>query len=227
MSKHACFDKDGTLTDVHVYWSHACELRAAALARAFGAEPAASLAWMGVKDGRIQPGGPVGFKPRASVVAAVAAKLGRPDAEVAAVFAEVDRDMQARNDFKVHALPGARETLARLKSAGWKVSVYTSDRRENARRAFAAAGLADFIDAVVGGDDVKKPKPHPEGLETACRLVGAAPAETVYVGDTLEDLAMARAVGARPIGVGTGVTPLEALAGDCPGSIATLEALSL
>lgn len=211
---HACFDKDGTLTDVHSYWAHTCAIRAKTLCARFpGSSEAALLAVMGIAGGRIKPGGPVGYKPRATIVAAVAAALKRNPEEVAGVFVEVDAQQQASNDYRVDAIPGALEALRALKARGVKLSVYTSDRAENARRSLAAVGMAELFDAIVGGDGVKNPKPHPEGFETACRLVGVEPARSAYVGDTLDDLRMAQEAGALFVGVATGLVALAELEG--------------
>lgn len=212
--RHVCFDKDGTLTDVHSYWAHTCALRARTLLRGYSlpeSEQAGLLDCMGIAGDKIKPGGPVGYKPRAVIVAAVAALIGKSAEEIGAVFAEVDALQQRTNDYEVDALLGAREALAALRAKGLKLSVYTSDRAENARKALAAAGMSEYLDAVVGGDGVKKPKPHPEGFESACRLVGVGAAESAYVGDTLDDLKMAAAAGALPIGVGTGLCTLSEL----------------
>jgi phosphoglycolate phosphatase len=54
-------------------------------------------------------------------------------------------------------------------------------------------------------------KPHPGMLEEAMRETGSAPAETLMVGDTSFDMEMARAAGARPIGVAWGYHPPEML----------------
>jgi phosphoglycolate phosphatase len=54
-------------------------------------------------------------------------------------------------------------------------------------------------------------KPHPGMVLAAMRETGAAPQETVVVGDTVFDLEMARAAGARAIGVAWGYHPASAL----------------
>lgn len=225
---HVGFDKDGTLTDLHSYWAHTCAIRARTLRQRWPVVSEAELlAVMGIAGGRIKPGGPVGYKPRATIVAAVAAALGRTPEEVAAVFTQVDALQQASNDYKVDALPGALDALRALKARGLKLSVYTSDRAENARRTLAAAGMAELFDAIVGGDGVKNPKPHPEGFETACRLVGVEPARSAYVGDTLDDLHMAREAGALAVGVATGLLGLAELKAAAPDSVASLSELRL
>lgn len=63
------------------------------------------------------------------------------------------------------------------------------------RRALARHGLAADVEAVVGRDTVDARKPAPEPLEEACRLLGVAPADTVFVGDSDSDAETARRAG--------------------------------
>ena len=58
----------------------------------------------------------------------------------------------------------------------------------------------------------------------AMRETGAAPRDTVVVGDTVFDLEMARAAGARAIGVAWGYHPAAALR--AAGADAMIEAIS-
>jgi pyrophosphatase PpaX len=44
---------------------------------------------------------------------------------------------------------------------------------------------------------VTNPKPHPEPVEKAVALLGADPARTVYVGDSIHDMHSGRAAGVK------------------------------
>ena len=50
---------------------------------------------------------------------------------------------------------------------------------------------------MVCADEVTNPKPHPEPVERAVALLGADPASTVYVGDSLHDMRSGRAAGVK------------------------------
>src|SRR5262249_61603303 len=54
-------------------------------------------------------------------------------------------------------------------------------------------------------------KPHPGMVLAATRETGIEPHDTVVVGDTVFDVEMARAAGARAIGVAWGYHPTQAL----------------
>jgi pyrophosphatase PpaX len=51
------------------------------------------------------------------------------------------------------------------------------------------------MDVLVCADDVVNPKPHPEPVEKAVRLLGADPTSTVYAGDSIHDLHSGRGAG--------------------------------
>ncbi|MBI3298576.1 MAG: HAD family hydrolase [Elusimicrobia bacterium] len=234
-AEHVCFDKDGTLTDVHAYWAHTCRLRAARLAmRHPRASSEALLAGMGIdpaKD-RILPGGPVGLKPRPDVIRAAVDALAAagavvPPAEVEAVFKELDLWQQEHASYKVVELAGARELLDALARHGKKLSIFSSDRRENSARVFESLGWTARFAAVVGGGCIKKSKPSPEGFLEACKRVGAAPGKSIYVGDTVEDMLMAAEGGAlAAVGVATGLATAEELEAHTPFVVAGLAELS-
>jgi len=228
---HVCFDKDGTLTDVHAYWAHTCRLRAERLAaRSPGSSSEALLAAMGIdpRTGRILPGGPVGLKPRPEVVRAAARAAGAGDeAEADAVFREVDAEQQASGSYRIVELPGAARALDVLAGRGLALSVFSSDRRENTERVLAALGWTGRFKAVVGGGCVKRGKPAPEGFLEACRRVGAPPEASLYVGDTVEDLVMAEAGGARAwVGVASGLATPEELSRRTPLVVGSLGELT-
>jgi len=62
-------------------------------------------------------------------------------------------------------------------------------------------GLSDLFSARVFSEDSPRKKPNPAPLQIALRRLGAKPQECVYVGDTPEDIEMARRAGMRSIGV--------------------------
>jgi phosphoglycolate phosphatase len=49
-------------------------------------------------------------------------------------------------------------------------------------------GLADRASCVVSGDSVQHRKPHPAPLLHACRLSGAVPERSAYIGDACRDV---------------------------------------
>ena len=75
--------------------------------------------------------------------------------------------------------------------------VVTSKNRQGALRGLALVKLEEMMDVLVCADEVINPKPHPEPVEKAVELLGADPATTVYVGDSIHDMHSGRAAGVR------------------------------
>lgn len=214
--QHISFDKDGTLIDVHVYWAHIIEHRAERLAQKYALSKDAVTDLcraMGIDltKRKILAQGPVGYKPRSVIIEAARLALSRfkvnaPADEIAAVFVDVDRWMQDNNTYDIKLLPHVEPVLKQLKQNGFKISVFTSDRVENLRRIMCQLKLESYIDAMVGGDDVKKSKPDPEGFLIACDRVGVPVERSVYVSDTIDDMRMSQSAGAAAwVGVTTGL----------------------
>jgi HAD superfamily hydrolase (TIGR01509 family) len=89
---------------------------------------------------------------------------------------------------------GVREMLAALRSAGIPLGVVTSKGRHAWEVTAGHLDLGEFA-VVVTEDEVKEPKPHPEGLLAAAAALGLAPADVAYVGDSTGDLKAGRAAG--------------------------------
>lgn len=99
----------------------------------------------------------------------------------------------------IDPFPGIEGLLAALKARGLALGVYTTALRGAAEVTLAKAGLSRFFGVIVGGDDVRHPKPRGDGLIAACAALGIAPAASVYVGDSAADLGCAADAGARAI----------------------------
>ena len=100
-------------------------------------------------------------------------------------------------------LPGAYIALERLVAAGIPIGVVTAGDRKVVGVQLGRTGVADLLGATVFGDDLAQQKPDPAPLRRALAALGHAstPGETAYLGDTLDDVRMARAAGARGVGI--------------------------
>lgn len=97
-------------------------------------------------------------------------------------------------------LAGARAVIGTL-NREFRLAIVTSGNRIRVRRQLREFALASLFSACVCAEDTRKKKPHPEPLELALRRLRVSPEESVYVGDTAEDVQMARRAGVRAIGV--------------------------
>jgi pyrophosphatase PpaX len=105
------------------------------------------------------------------------------------------------HDLMVTVYPGVVDVVQRLKADGLATGLVTSKNRTGAVRGLALARLEPLMDVLVCADEVQNPKPHPEPVEKAVRLLGADPGGTVYVGDSIHDMRSGRAAGVRTAAV--------------------------
>ena len=101
------------------------------------------------------------------------------------------------HDRMVTVYPGVLEAVREIKAAGHQTGLVTSKNRQGALRGLQLVGLEALMDVLVCADEVTNPKPHPEPVEKAVALLGADPATTVYVGDSVHDMHSGRAAGVR------------------------------
>jgi pyrophosphatase PpaX len=101
------------------------------------------------------------------------------------------------HDRMVTVYPGVIEAVRGIKAAGRQTGLVTSKNRQGALRGLKLVGLEALMDVLVCADEVTNPKPHPEPVEKAVALLGANPATTVYVGDSVHDMHAGRAAGVR------------------------------
>jgi HAD superfamily hydrolase (TIGR01509 family) len=123
-------------------------------------------------------------------------------------------------------LPGARTALERMGRGGTAQGLVSSGEASRVRRELREHALEGFFGtAVVCGGETERRKPHPEPLLAGLEKLGVGPAEAVYVGDSPEDVAMAKAAGVRAVGIPGGFPNREALAASGPDLLApSLEA---
>ena len=69
---------------------------------------------------------------------------------------------------------------------------------------------------MVCGGETERRKPDPEPLLVALGRLAVSPAEAAYVGDSPEDVAMARSAGAFAVGIPGGFPNREALVASLP-----------
>ncbi len=103
--------------------------------------------------------------------------------------------------------------LQRLRGRRLSLGIATMDSTEKARATAASLGIEEHFDFIVGADAGHGRKPEPGMVHAFCEAVGCDPAETLVVGDSRADLAMARNAGCgAAVAVRTGGTPARLLA---------------
>ena len=107
---------------------------------------------------------------------------------------QVWREHYSRHRAKL--LPGARRVLAQL-ARRHALGLVTSGDHDRVHRQLHEFKLWHRFAALVCSGDTRLRKPHPAPLRLALRLMGLGPADPIYVGDSPEDLEMARSAGVR------------------------------
>jgi 2-phosphoglycolate phosphatase len=116
-------------------------------------------------------------------------------------------------------LPGVAETVAGLKKAGLLLAVCSNKPVAFTRQLLDYLGLAPLFDAVLGPEDVARPKPAPDMLRLALQRLGVTPAEALYVGDMVVDIETARGAGVGVWVVPTGSDEQAALVAARPDRV--------
>lgn len=104
---------------------------------------------------------------------------------------------------RVRVYPGVADTLAEI-AARVPVGVFTGASHRAAEILLDRAGLLGHFEVVLGGDQVDRPKPAPDGVEAACRRLGVPPGRAAYVGDSPLDVRAARHSGAVAVAAAWG-----------------------
>jgi HAD superfamily hydrolase (TIGR01509 family) len=114
-----------------------------------------------------------------------------------------DADRAWRAQYAKHSprlIAGARQVLARLGRAH-HLGLVTSGDRDRVMQQLREFRLTRVFAARVCSGDTPEKKPHPAPLRLALQQLRLKPSACVYVGDSPEDLEMAKRAGVRAIAV--------------------------
>lgn len=102
--------------------------------------------------------------------------------------------------------PETLSVLTQLKKDGARIGIISTKYRYRIMELLSQKLPAQFLDIIVGGEDVKTPKPSPEGLLFAIEHLSVPKEETLYIGDSTVDAETAQAAGVDFMGVLHGAT---------------------
>jgi len=113
--------------------------------------------------------------------------------------------------------PGVLDGLQALRDQGLRLAIVTNKASEFTLPLIAHLDLADHFDVVVCGDTCARRKPDPDPVCYACQQLNVSPAQSVLIGDSVNDVQAARAAGCRALAVPYGYNegqPVAALNAD-------------
>lgn len=112
----------------------------------------------------------------------------------------------------VPVLPGSRELITELKTAGIPIALVSASPRRLVEAALLGSGLSGF-DAIVPGDEVARTKPFPDPYLEAARRLGANATDCIVLEDSATGVAAGLASGAMVVAIPhlVPITPEERL----------------
>lgn len=111
---------------------------------------------------------------------------------------------------------GALQALDELRDADWQLAVCTNKFEKFARKLLIELGEANRFPVITGGDTFAVKKPDPGHLFETAKLAGVAAQRCIMVGDSINDIAAAKAANMPVIAVDFGYTdvPVDQLGPD-------------
>jgi len=97
-------------------------------------------------------------------------------------------------------LPGAKEFLEQVRSAGLKTALGSASKNSSA--ILERTGLLPLFDAIVDGNTVTASKPDPEVFLKGAAALGIAPVHCVVFEDAIAGIEAAKAAGMKSVGIG-------------------------
>jgi phosphoglycolate phosphatase len=220
-------DKDGTLVDFQRTWGPATHAVIAELAAGDAAvyEALAEVSGFIAAEQRFLAGSPLIAGATPDYGPSWAQVLGRP--ATPDFFAHVDRLFLRAGQEHLAPIGEPAAVLTALARRGYRLGIITNDAEANARAQIAQLKIDHLVGFVAGHDSGFGAKPDPGPVLAFAQKLGIAPSEVAVVGDSLHDLAAARAAAATAVGVLSGPAPRDVLAPHADaliGSIADLPA---
>ena len=168
-------------------------------------------------DARVSALGKVFFEEGIGPPTAAEFLVGLHGRQLKEALAQIEADMGMKLDLferyrqtywtkepgQIRLYPDIGTCLKRLRSRGVRLGIVTQKVREfevdghrtGAMEELRELGVSDMFSVVVGFEDVTYHKPHPEAVHVALSRLGAAPEETLMVGDSRADIEAARRAG--------------------------------
>jgi HAD superfamily hydrolase (TIGR01509 family) len=115
---------------------------------------------------------------------------------------EAERYYGRLSNANVAPYDGITAVLAELRFSGHLLVVFTGASTRAATLLLGAAAID--VDLLVGGDQVERPKPAPDGLIAVAQQLGLATASLAYIGDAPMDLQAAKSAGAHSVAAAWG-----------------------
>ena len=205
------FDKDGTLIDFDLTWGPAVYTMIHTFAAGNRAliEAQAEALHFSIEASRFLASSPLIAGSTADYAKRWADALGRTD--YAVLKAEIDALSATESLKALTPIANPQAVFLKLSAMGFSLGVATNNSEKSAQRQIEALGLSPYVDFVAGYNSGHGGKPEPGMVLAFAECLGVAASAIVVVGDSLHDLAAARAAGATAVAVLSGPAQRKAL----------------
>ncbi len=115
--------------------------------------------------------------------------------------------------------PGVRDCLDWLRERRVKLAIITNKPAQFIEPLLEEKGLAGYFDWLVGGDTLPQQKPDPAALFWVMDKAGVEPSESLFVGDSRNDVRAAKAATVRCVALTYGYNHGEPIADEQPALV--------
>lgn len=133
----------------------------------------------------------------------------RGDESVIQRFSQLNQE-----HIRLHGVPpieGVAQTLAQLKTRGYRMAVASSSSRKNIEMCLQSLQIQHFFEVLFSAEQVARPKPAPDVFLAAAAAMDASPETCVVVEDSTNGTRAAKAAGMRCIGFDNPDSPGQSL----------------
>ena len=106
-------------------------------------------------------------------------------------------------------MKGVMELLIYLRQSDYRIAIASSSGDQVIERYLEIAGMRQYFDRIVGGNQIQNSKPSPDIYLKACEVLGANPPDTIAVEDSPNGIRSAYRAGMIPVMIPDLIEPDE------------------
>lgn len=203
------FDKDGTLFELYPYWTIVAKKRAMNICHAISVDDDALADYiafvMGVDNARkaMNPKGPIGIYNRTYIQDLLLKELqkkGYPvDTQIIMdAFLETDTYISQDEVLRQSLVP-VRGLLKFLPVVAKRCqcAIFSYDQTINLEHITDLMKMKNYFSLLLGGDQIKYPKPDPWGAVKIMQDLNVSPDHTILIGDSIHDIESGKRAGCK------------------------------
>ncbi len=123
--------------------------------------------------------------------------------KIGAIYDRYDEDALTRWTLR----PKARDFLSAIKGKGVKTGLVSNVGKKALEKALQKTNILQFFDVIISRNDVQNLKPSGEGIDLALNRLQVTEENSLFIGDSLDDIHAAKEAGLRVIIILGGENP--------------------